>query len=203
MNTRVIAPVIAALAVATLAGCGSSGDAATTAASVVTVTRTVAPSTTAPTPAATETTTVEETTEVTTDEAGDTTATPVRSTPTGQQGTGVSAYVGRYQRHESLMTLDADQTGDINEGASAADGEEWATTWRPTGEGITITYQRKLKQYGKGLEAGLRPGLSFSAHFTTSTVGKPLLFTSPVGTEISAVGWCRSTPDGYSPECGA
>ena len=201
MNTRVIAPVIAALAIATLAGCGSSGDTATTAASVVTVTRTVAPSTTAPTPVATETATT--TVDETTGEAGDTTATQVRSTPTGQLGTGASAYVGRYQRHESLMTLDADQTGYINEGASAADGEEWATTWRPTGEGITITYQRKLKQYGKGLEAGLRPGLSFSAHFTTSTVGKPLLFTSPVGTEISAVGWCRSTPDGYSPECGA
>ncbi|MGJ0118197.1 hypothetical protein ACQ7HM_03220 [Williamsia sp. MIQD14] len=198
MNSRAIAPLIAGLAVVALAGCGSSDDSAATATSAVTVTRTVAPSAPVPTPVVTETVT-------STADAPDTdTAVTVRSAPTVDRGTGASAYVGHYQRHESLMNLNADQTGDILEGANAIDGEKWTVTWRPAAQGITITYQRRLEQSGKGLEIGLRPGLTMAARFTRSENGAQILTTSSPGSTTLVDGWCGSgTGSGGAPECGA
>lgn len=205
MNIRAIAPVVVGLAVVALAGCGSSDDSATTATSAVTVTRTVtpsAPSTTVPTPVVTET--VTSTGDAPTDDSDDNAAQAVRSAPTVQRGTGASAYVGHYLRHESLMNLNADQTGDILEGANAVDGEKWTVTWRPAAQGITITYQRRIEQSGKGLEIGLRPGTTMAAQFTRSMNGAQILTTSSPGSTTLVNGWCGSaTGNSGAPECGA
>ena len=190
MNTRVIAPVITALAVLALAGCGSSDDSATTATSAVTVTRTVTPSatdpsTTAPTPVVTETVT--------------STEQPAPATTVANGGTSGSLYAGKYQRHESLMTLNTDGTGTTLQGANAADVETWDLSWQPIDSGIAITYLRLTKSYGRGLEGYLYPGLRWTAHFDTGETGHRVLEVTNSGTRPLI--WCL--PGVSSPECGA
>lgn len=188
MNSRAIAPVIVGLAVVALAGCGSSDDSATTATSAVTVTRTVtpsAPSTTVPTPVVTETVT--------------STEQPAPVTTVAGGGTSSSSYAGKYGRHESLMTLNADGTGDTVQGANAADVEDWAITWQPVDSGIAITYRTLTKSYGKGLEGYLYPGLRWLAHFDTGETGNRVLNVTNSGPRPLI--WCL--PGVSSPECGA
>lgn len=195
MTSRWTLAAIAA-AVTLTAACSSSDDAASPETSVVTVTTVVsAPSST------TVSTDAAAASDPTTD---DETATPepASTTSTVDRGTGASAYVGHYQRHESGLDLAADQTGSILEGSGALDGETWAVTWQPAATGITITYERLTNRTGKGLyEPRLAPGQTLSAHFGTGETGNRVLVVAGVSPARAAYTWCL--PRLSSPECGA
>ncbi len=194
MRTRSIVRTVAvAAAVAGLAACGSPDDSASTATSVVTVTRTAAAPSTVTPPTTTDPPVVTET--VTSTE-------PPVEQGTDEQGTpDASAYAGHYQRHSSTLDLAADRTGALLEGDGAVDSENWAVTWRPTAQGISITYQRLIRQYGVGLYHHPTPGLTVTATYATGETGNRVLEVSQPAPRASTIIWCL--PRTPSPECGA
>jgi len=192
MKVRLATVAVTAIALASLTACGASpSDIATPSTqtavtAVVTVTR--APTTTPLPPA-------------TTDEPTSTLQ-PVTTSPTTPADTGDrSDYIGHVQRHESTLDLASDGTGSLLMGASALDGERWDVSWQPSDPGITVTLVRRTMLSGKGLDAGLAPGQTFSARFTTGETGDRVLETGPIGPQISGQIWCGI--GGYSYECGA
>lgn len=195
MRTRsIVHTVAAAAAIAGLAACGSPDDSASTATSVVTVTRTAAaPSTTTP--------------PTTTTDQAVVTQTVTSTEPTVEQGTvaqdtpDASAYAGHYQRHSSTLDLAADRTGALLEGDGAVDSENWAVTWQPSAQGISITYQRLIRQYGVGLYHHPTPGLTVTATYATGATGNRVLKVSQPAPRASTIIWCL--PQTPSPECGA
>lgn len=195
MKIRLVAGAVVVAALGSLTACGSSqSDTATPSprsavTTVVTITR--APTTT-PLPTETTDTTVDQTSTL----QPAPTTTPV-TTPAG----GRSDYVGHFQRHESTLDLASGGSGKLLMGASAVDGENWTVTWQPSDPGVAITLDRRSALYGRGLEAGLEPGQSFSARFTTGETGSRVLRTGPIGPQISDQIWCSI--GGPSPECGA
>ncbi|WP_150116607.1 hypothetical protein [Williamsia herbipolensis] len=197
MNIRAIAPVVVGLAVAALAGCGSSDDSAATATSAVTVTRTVtpsAPSTTVPTPVVTET--VTSTGDAPTDDSDDNAAQPVRSAPTA-----TSSFVGHYQAHDADMDITRDGTGWMDLGDGAANYERWRTAWSPSGSSITVRLVRRDELRGVGMSGTVGQGTTFSATFTSGSQGITILHMTKGGQKY--VDWCDVNRFGGAYECGA
>ena len=193
MKSRLSATAVVAVALCSLTACGPSQSNTATPSpqsavtTVVTVTR--APTTT-PLPT--------ETIEPTEDQTS--TLQPV-TPPVTTTSDGRSDYAAHFQRHESTLDLASDGTGTLVMGADGVDVETWAVTWQPTDPGVAITLGRRTALYGRGLEAGLQPGQTFSARFTTGETGNRVLQTGPIGPQIDDQIWCSI--GGPSPECGA
>ncbi|MEP9394635.1 hypothetical protein ABLE92_24280 [Gordonia sp. VNQ95] len=154
-----------------------------------TVTATVTTDTTATRPIATR---PADTTTSTTD--------PTHTLPPGH-GTGISAFAGHWQRHES--SLDTTLTGTLLMGASAIDDEKWNFTWerRDTDSDTHIvgTLTTQINKSGTGV--GLHAGQTFTARLSTDASNTTILLTDGLGDTGGTLTWCMVGAP--SPDCGA
>lgn len=203
-------PFTAALPIATaaalaLAGCGggTSSTGSTSASSVPDTAVLIAVTTTAP-PTSTPVSTVippgaQRPPATSSADGAPTTAAGVPQQP----GRNAPAYDGKWQRHESALTLNPDRTGSILIGANAVDVETWSLTWEPVGGGITMVIGDRTQKSGAGLNGYLAHGQTVTGKFATGGSGITVLQTHGTGTDDSeTLSWCK-TAYGSAPECGA
>jgi hypothetical protein len=115
-------------------------------------------------------------------------------------------YVGKWQRHESMMTIAPDGTGTILLGASARDVEKWTLRWtQGDGPGLTIKLDRRIGSWGAGLGGAINEQTAWKAELVVSPDGITVLhladndaqLTDPNAGDI----WCGKY--GSSRSCGA
>lgn len=124
---------------------------------------------------------------------GQTTTTPRRS---------VGSYVGRWQRHESYLTLGQAGGGTVLMGSSAVDVESWSLTWAETGGAVAGTLGSQTAKYGAGVD-GLHAGGAFTARLSRDSSGTIVLITTGLGSGGGDLTWCQPAAYGNSPDCGA
>ncbi|SIR82061.1 hypothetical protein [Williamsia sterculiae] len=208
-SLRTLVIVLAGLT-ALLTACDASGGSATSRApSTVTVTPTTTESSTPPpdttitvTRAADDQTGGDDQTGSDGQSGGDSggaaTSTDAGQPPAGQ-GTGGSAYLGHWQRHDSSLEFGSG-TGSILLGSSCCDVEKWSFTWADGGgSNATMTLGERIALHGEGAGADLRSGQTFTATPSQDAAGTAILLVADPNGFTST--WCRA--GGGSPDCGA
>ncbi|WP_068184867.1 hypothetical protein [Mycobacterium sp. UM_CSW] len=115
-------------------------------------------------------------------------------------------YVGKWQRHESMMTIAPDGTGTILLGSSARDGEKWTMRWtQGDGLGLTIRLDQRIGAWGDGMDSTLNDHTAWKAELVVSPDGVTVLHLADNDAELSDANagdiWCGKY--GSSRFCGA
>ncbi|BBZ37798.1 hypothetical protein [Mycobacterium conspicuum] len=115
-------------------------------------------------------------------------------------------YVGKWQRHESMMTIAPDGTGTILLGSSARDGEKWTMRWtQGDGLGLTIRLDQRIDAWGDGMSGTLNQQTAWKAELVVAPDGATVLHLADNDAQLSDANagaiWCGKY--GSSRFCGA
>ncbi|OBF05659.1 hypothetical protein A5730_16285 [Mycobacterium sp. ACS4054] len=115
-------------------------------------------------------------------------------------------YVGKWQRHESMMTIAPDGTGTILLGSSARDGEKWTMRWtQGEGIGLAIKLDQRIGVWGDGMNGTLNERTAWKAELVVSPDGVTVLHLADNDAQLSDANagdiWCGKY--GPSRYCGA
>ena len=115
-------------------------------------------------------------------------------------------YVGKWQRHESMMTIAPDGTGTILLGSSARDGEKWTMRWtQGDGVGLVIRLDQRIGAWGDGMDGTLNEQTAWKAELVVAPDGVTVLHLAHNDAELSDANagdiWCGKY--GSSRFCGA